>query len=189
MPVPLRYPVLMPDTPPEVIEQIATVKANRKLKEEVITGARFQQVNVIWEQERINRANARIKSNYIEGLGHRIAEFGAGVWFKGIQEHGPGCWDDPEFIEDTLKKHPEIRIRLNLPTRILVDGFRDKAISSNRGSEGAAEISGRRDTGTAFPAKVLCIKHSAALPLNGCDHAESVPAGSRPGRNPPETVP
>ncbi len=161
MPVPLRYPVLMPDTPSEVIEQIATVKAHRKLKEEIITGARFQQVNVIWEQQRINEANARIQSNYIQGLGHRIAEFGAGVWFKAIQEHGPDCWDDPEFIEDTLKKHPEIRIRLNLPTRILVDGFRDKSKTTEGG---AAEISGRRDTGTAFPARVRCIRHSAALP-------------------------
>jgi hypothetical protein len=154
----------MPDTPPHVIEQIATVKAHRKLKEEIITGARFQQVNVIWEQQRINEANARIQSNYIEGLGHRIAEFGGGVWFKAIQEHGPGCWDDPEFIEDTLKKHPEIRIRLNLPTRILVDGFRDKS----KTTEGAAEISGRRDTGTAFTAKLVRrIKHSAALHSNG----------------------
>lgn len=117
----------MPHTPPQVVEQIATARSSRKLREEVITGARFQQVSMIWNQHRINQANARIQSNYIEGLGYRIAEFDQEFWFQQIREYGPDCWSDPDFMEDTLRRNPGIRIRLNLPTRILVDGFRRRS--------------------------------------------------------------
>lgn len=123
MPVPLRYPVLMPDTPPDIVTEIGKSPAMRRLKRELVTGARFQQEFMILRQARINEANRILESRVVEGLGARIAEIDQEFYFQMILEYGPECWADPEFLEDTLKKNPGMRIQVRRPVRIQVDGF------------------------------------------------------------------
>jgi len=126
MAVPLKYPVLMPDTPPDIVSELGKSRAMRRLKRELITGARFQQEYMILRQARINEANRIIESRRIEGLGARIARIDQEFYFQMMEQYGAECWSDPDFLEDTLKKNPGMALRVNTPFTIAVDGFRDK---------------------------------------------------------------
>ena len=127
MPVPLRYPVLMPDTPPDIISELGKSRAMRRLTRELITGARFQQEFMILRQQRVNEANRIIESRVIEGLGARIARIDQEFYFQMMVEHGPECWADKDFLQDTLEKNPGMAIRVNRPLTVRVDGFRGKS--------------------------------------------------------------
>src|SRR4029077_7722800 len=106
MPVPLRYPVLMPDTPSEIVTEIGSSRALRRLKRELITGAKFQQEFAILRQERINEANRQIEHRVLEGIGEKVAEIDAELYWQMTYLYGEDCWADPDFIEDTLAKNP-----------------------------------------------------------------------------------
>lgn len=164
--IPPRYPVLMPDTPSEIVTEIGRSPACRRLKRELITGARFQQEYMILRQQRINEANKILESRVMEGSVRRIAEYDQEFHFQMMLEHGADCWSDPEFLEDTLRKNPGMRIRVHLPTRISVDGFRDKSISKESASGTRATDEVHRINTVpervrdGLPAKVRPIEHS-----------------------------
>jgi hypothetical protein len=159
MPVPVRYPVLMPDTPSEIVAEIGNSRALRRLKRELITGAKFQQEFAILRQERINEANRIIEHRVIEGIGEKVAEIDAELYFQMMNLYGEDCWADPDFLEDTLAKNPGLRIRCRLPrTRLLLDGFGQRS-DRESGADGnrATENSGRARA--PFPDLVQGIEH------------------------------
>lgn len=121
-----KFPVLLSGTDPTIIADIRDKPSMRRHKEELIRGAQAQQALIILEQERINAANARIQHRFVEGIGEKIAEFGAGWFWQEVEIRGgiENAWSDPEFINDCLKKHPECRIRYDLPASVRVDGFK-----------------------------------------------------------------
>ena len=141
----------------------------RRLKRELITGAQFQQEFMILRQERINQVNRVLEHRRLEGLGEKVAEIDAEFYWQMVEQYGHGCWADPAFMEDTLKKNPGMRLRINRPVRISIDGFagsgdeRDKRAAGNRAA---------RRTPDAFPGTVRgesaryptvqVIEHSAA---------------------------
>jgi hypothetical protein len=164
MPVPLQYPVLMPDTPSEIVAEIGNSRAMRRLKRELIIGAQFQQEFAILRQQRINEANRIIEHRVLEGVGEKVAEIDAELYWQMTYLYGEDCWSDPDFIEDTLAKNPGLRLRTRWVTRVRVDGFRQR--SHNR------EGSDRRDAGAVgnrtgeripgpFPDLVQGIEHPA----------------------------
>ena len=72
---------------------------------------------MILRQERTNEVNRLLEYRKLEGLGEKIAEIDA-EFYQMIQEYGPQCWADPDFMEDTLKKNPGMRLRVSRPVRV-----------------------------------------------------------------------
>ena len=166
MPIPLQYPVLMPDTPSEVIAEIGNSRALRRLKRELITGAKFQQEFAILRQQRINEANRRIEHRVLEGIGEKVAEIDAELYWQMTYLYGEDCWADPDFIEDTLQKNPGLRLHVKRPVRVRFDGCRS---GSDRG-EGAEGNRATVNSGRArapFPDLVQGIEHPSAFRVPG----------------------
>lgn len=154
----------MPDTPPDIVAEIGKSPSMRRLKRELITGARFQQEYMLYRQARVNEANRIIESRRIEGVGTRIARIDQELYFQMMNVYGPDCWRDPEFLKDTLAKNPGMALRVREEKiAVAVDGFRDddKAQVSR---PGASENSAGGRSPDAAIRDVPVIKHSPASP-------------------------
>ena len=58
---------------------------------------------------RIAKVNSQlIPSDYVEGMGAKVASIDARTYFRWSQDH-PGCWDDPSFLREFVRDNPESR--------------------------------------------------------------------------------
>jgi len=76
-------------------------------------------------QQRIAEANARIKRKTVEGLGELKCSMDSKLFFNLGIIHGFDAFNDEAFIDDCIKKNPEIRV--NRPERkaaIIVPAWR-----------------------------------------------------------------
>jgi hypothetical protein len=93
------------------------VKANPDTREKVTELAREQQASLKADLRRVGQENNQGEFKANDGLGTLHARIPLGVFHQMKQEHGWNCWDDPAFMEDFLKHHPECLVRTTRGTR------------------------------------------------------------------------
>lgn len=59
------------------------------------------------QEATIAKANKAVGSAIIEGLGQKMGEIPARIWFRWQQEH-PGCWQNREFVREFFADNPSL---------------------------------------------------------------------------------
>lgn len=103
------------------------------IKKELLTGYHAEAVMATIRQNRIARANSRLQSAMIEGVGQRTMSIDATVYHHWNHVE-PGCWRDRSFTRKFLKDHPECKAPEAIRKIQVVNQFQGSRRKQSRGS-------------------------------------------------------
>jgi hypothetical protein len=106
---------------PEICRVIAKSTALGYFKTALLGMAQNEQAELFDEIAEISRRNRLIENTAefkaANGFGYPSHRIPLGMWMRFEDIYGEGCWGDPEFVEDTLRHHPGLRIKVTRGTR------------------------------------------------------------------------
>lgn len=133
--------VLTPEMAEEYPDLVADLKRHPSLQARwatvIVRKAQVQAIYAASEQLAIWRANAERPRGFVEGLGEQVAAIAPGHFNFLCWKYGPDWFRDAECLEDTLQRHPEMRVESR--GKIRVNGFRfeqEQEADAARGADG-----------------------------------------------------
>src|SRR5262249_46326428 len=132
---------------PEILTELPNDLQMRRLKKELISGARARQELTILESHRIAEANRQFEGRVWNGGAgiRRVGRYPLKMHLEFMGRYGEDCWRDPAFLEDTLAKNPWMRIEQHKRIQIMVDGFKGRG-------DRHKDTDGNRAAGSPVPA-------------------------------------
>lgn len=118
--------VLTPDLPDEILTDLRKSPRLQAARDELRSAAKVAAVLAGIRQRKLYEANAQIERAFVDGMGAHIACIDPEIYARMELMYGRGCWRDKAFLNDTLKKNPQLRIKCgSRKTMIPVNGLRD----------------------------------------------------------------
>jgi hypothetical protein len=120
--------LIAPFMPRDVMVELCSGRRFNDYRERKLEYLRWQTYQAIQRQKAIGRLNAQCQTRTIGG--------GAIRWKMCVDDHleaqarfkyGRQCWQDPDFLKDTWKKTPEVRVPDPPRRSFPVNGFRNTA--------------------------------------------------------------
>jgi hypothetical protein len=97
---------------PEIRRVIAQSTSLGYFKTALLTLAIAEQAEIFREIDRISRENRMIEWQAKDGIGVPAYRLPPALYLRFEDIYGVGCWQDEDFVEDTLRHHPGLRIEV-----------------------------------------------------------------------------
>ena len=119
---------LAPFTPGSVINELCSGRYFMEYRERRLQILREQMHRAVRRQQFLGAINAGRETRVIGGgaIRHKLC-IDDEIEFRFRQQYGRHCWQDPDFVKDTWKKSPEVRIPEPRRRSFPVNGFKDLA--------------------------------------------------------------
>lgn len=102
---------------PEMRMEIARSQSLSWYREGIKVIAQDEQAQMLAEVANVCRENREMESKASNGLGLPYYRCPLSVRLRFEDIYGEGCWNDEAFVEDFLKHHPGLRLKVTHGTR------------------------------------------------------------------------
>lgn len=102
---------------PEVRRAINSSPALRWYRDALVGMAQREQAEMFAEIEHVGRENREIERCATNGFGLPYYRCPLSVRMRFEDLYGEGCWKDEAFVEDFLKHHPGLRVKVTRGTK------------------------------------------------------------------------